>query len=456
MDVVLIYPYFRPSRDKSPFRFPPLGLGYIASELRNKGYSVKLVDCTFSTESQVLRTVRNLCPQVIGIYSMFSMKDSAIRLARLLRENCSTLVAGGPLPTLYPEEYLKEFDVVCVGEAEETMLELVEAVKKGVDLSEIRGVCFKVDGARITGRSFVRTLERPPIMNLDSIPFPARDLYDNTAYQDYFMRRFGRKETSIITTRGCPFDCDFCSRPVFPRMFRARSAENVVDELSDIAQLGYDWIWFSDDCFTLNTRRVLDICNGIVDRRLDLKWECLSRVDTFDPSIAGAMKSAGCRRVFFGIESGDDGILNQMHKQISVSDVRRAVEVAVKVGLEAAGFFIVGYPGEDDGTILRTLKFATELPLDYVSFSLPYPIPGTGLYNKVKERISKKDWQYSPWRLIDHSLLYDAEFSEFKLKFAIAKGAIQHRIKEYGGRAGYTMVGRPFEALTDLIFTRLK
>ena len=182
----------------------------------------------------------------------------------------------------------------------------------------------------------------------------------------------------------------------------------------------------------------------------------MSRVDTFNLDIARAMESAGCKRVYFGIESGDDGILKEMCKQVNVSDVRRAVEVAVNAGLEAGGFFIVGYPGENDSTILKTVKLATDLPLDYVSFSLPYPIPGTGLYNKVKERMSEQDWQYSPWRLIDHALLYDSEFSEFKLKFAISKGAMQHRIMKYGGRTGYELVGKPFEALTDLIFTKLR
>ena len=454
---MLIYPYFRPSRDRSPFRFPPLGLGYVASKLRNNGYSVSIIDCTFITERQVLQTVREFSPRVIGIYSMFSMKNSAIRLAKLLRRECNVLVAGGPLPTLYPDEYLEAFDFVCVGEGEETMLELVQASQSGADLSKVRGLCFRTKNGETTPDMLaVKTPPRPPIENLDSIPFPARDLYDNAAYQDYFMNRFGKKETSIITTRGCPFDCDFCSRPIFSRNFRARSAENVVDELCEIARLGYDWVWFSDDCFTLSTRRVLDVCKGIKDRNLDLKWECLSRVDTFNVDIASAMISAGCRRVFFGIESGDDGILREMRKQISVSDVRRGVGVAVKAGLEAAGFFIVGYPGEDDSTILKTVKFATELPLDYVSFSLPYPIPGTGLYNRVKDRMSEKDWQYSPWRLIDHALLYDSEFSEFKLKFAIAKGSIQHRIMKYGGKTGYRLAGKPFEALTDLIFTRLR
>ena len=455
IDVALVYPYFRPSRDRSPFRFPPLGLGYIASTLRNSGYSVKIIDCTFISENEAIQTLSSLSPRVIGIYSMFSMKHPALRLARLLRGGCDLLVAGGPLPTIYPEEYLDEFDVVCVGEGEETMLDLVRVSQKHADMSNVQGICFKAKDGTSKSQQVITTPPRAPIRNLDSIPLPARDLFENEAYQDYFLRRFGRKETSIITTRGCPFDCDFCSRPIFSKNFRARSYQSVVDELCEIAHLGYDWVWFSDDCFTLNTRRVLEVCEEMRNRHLDLKWECLSRVDTFSLNIASAMKSAGCRRVFFGIESGDDGILKEMRKQINVGDVRRAVDVAVKVGIEAAGFFIVGYPGEDDSTILKTIRLATELPLDYVSFSLPYPIPGTGLYNRVKDRMSEQEWQYSPWRLIDHALLYDSEFSEFKLKFAIAKGSIQHRIMKYGGRTGYQIAGKPFEALTDLIFTKL-
>ena len=138
VDVALIYPYFRPSRDRSPFRFPPLGLGYIASTLRDNGYSAHIIDCTFSEESQVLRTVKEISPRLVGIYSMFSMKSPAIHLAKLLRGECELLVAGGPLPTLYPEEYLEAFDVVCVGEGEVTMLELVQALDMGRDLSSVK------------------------------------------------------------------------------------------------------------------------------------------------------------------------------------------------------------------------------------------------------------------------------------------------------------------------------
>jgi anaerobic magnesium-protoporphyrin IX monomethyl ester cyclase len=455
-DVVLIYPYFRSQRDRSPFRFPPLGLGYIASHVRNHGLSVGLVDCTFKSEDSVVRTVRGMNPSIIGIYSMFSLSASTFRLAGLLRDDCDLLVAGGPLPTVFPEDYLKAFDVVCIGEGEQTMLELAETGLKQRKLSSIKGICLRTSHQSSTAdESSTRTLARPPIRDLDSIPFPARDLFDNTEYREYFRKRFGREETSIITTRGCPFDCDFCSRPIFSNNFRARSANNVVDELDQISELGYDSVWFADDCFTLIPSRVLQICQGIKNRSVDLKWECLSRVDGFTLDMAKEMKAAGCERVFFGIESGDDGILRQMNKRIDVDQARKAVEAATEAELKAAGFFILGYPGEDDSTILRTIKFATKLPLDYASFSLPYPIPGTGLYDKVKDRLREQDWHYSSLRLIDHSLLFDSDFSEFKLKFAIVKAAIQHRVWKHGGKWGYRLFGTPFEALTDLAFRSL-
>ena len=456
-DVVLIYPYFRPPRDRSPFRFPPLGLGYISSYLRNHGLSVGLVDCTFESEDSAVQTVRDLKPSIIGLYSMFSMSAPTFRLAGLLRENCDLLVAGGPLPTIFPEDYLRAFDVVCVGEGEATMLELAEAHLRQGKFSNVKGICIRASlGSNTAGGSIIRTPARPPIRDLDSIPFPARDLFDNDGYREYFRKHFGREETSIITTRGCPFECDFCSRPIFSNQFRARSVKNVVDELEQIAELGYDSVWFSDDCFTLIPSRVLQICRDIVNRGLELKWECLSRVDGFSLEMAKEMKEAGCERVFFGIESGDEGILREMNKRIDVNQAREAVEAAAKAKLKAAGFFIVGYPGETNSTILRTIRFATKLPLDYVSFSLPYPIPGTGLYDKVKDRLREQDWCHSSWRLIDHTLLYDSEFSEFKLKFAIAKAAVQHRVWKHGGKWAYTLFGTPFEVLTDLAFKRLR
>jgi len=451
--VTLVYPYFRPSNDRLIFRFPPLGLGYIAAYLRKHNLSVDLVDCTFLNQEEALEKVRCSDPKIIGIYSMFSMKNEAIRLAKLLRGNCELLVAGGPLPALRPEDFLQDFDVVAVGEGEDTMLELVRNVDKGADFSRVRGIIYR---EKIKGK-IRSTPPRGFIRNVDSIPFPARELFDNKAHMNYYSKKFGYTITSMITSRGCPFNCDFCSRPVFGNQFRARSATNVVDEIETVLALGYDRIWFADDCFTLNRKRLIEICNEIIQRHTKIDWECLSRVDTIDREMAEKMKQAGCVRVFFGMESGSDSVLALMKKQATTRQAKEAVQAAKKSGIQVGAFFIVGYPGETDETVLDTLRFASSLPLDYLSFTLPYPILGTPLYDRVKNEIIVNDWEepkHLP--LIGHKLLYRSYFSEAKLKFAILKGTAQFGLRKYLRANIYNLVGTPFESLTDFVFKLMR
>lgn len=453
--VTLVYPFFRPSRDKSIFRFPPLGPGYIVSYLRQHGVSASLVDCTFLTEAEAVEQVRLLKPRIVGVYSMFSMKESALHMARLLKAHCEMLVAGGPLPTLLPEDFLNDFDVVCVGEGETTTLELVEAVEGHRSLSAVKGIAYRNRNSQ--GKKIVRTQSRELVQDLDGLPFPARDHFDNEAYKKHYKQRFGYTTTSIITSRGCPFRCDFCSRAVFGHEFRARSAMNVVDEMESVKALGYERTWFSDDCFTLEKKRLLSICTEIIRRGLDIEWECLSRVDTIDHDTALMMKNAGCVRVFFGLESGNDAVLKLMNKQVSVRDARNAVLTTKAAGIQVGAFFIVGYPGETDETILDTLRFASSLPLDYLSFSMPYPIPGTALYERVKSNIEFEDLnQPKHLSLTDHKLIYRSSFSEAKLKLAIVKGSAQFRLRKKLGAHGYRVLGAPFERLTDYGFRLLR
>lgn len=448
--VTLVYPYVRSDNDRSIFRFPPLGLGYIAAYLRQHKISVDLVDCTFLSEEEALRRVRDSGPRIIGIYSMFSMKRRALELARLLRDDCELLVAGGPLPTLNPQEFLQYFDVTVIGEGEETMLEIACTLEKDGDLSRVKGIAYKEKG---TIRS---NIHRRPISNLDKIPFPARDLFDNESYKDYYSERFGYTVTSMMTSRGCPFNCDFCSRPVFGNQFRARSAANIVDEMKAVLALGYDRIWFTDDCLTLNREGVLSLCDEIIQRGITIDWECLSRVDTVDREVTERMKQAGCKRVFFGIESGNDSVLALMGKQATAKKAAEAVQIAKRSRLEVGAFFIVGYPGETDETILDTLKFASRLPLDYLSFTLPYLIPGTPLFERMKDKIILEEWEEPRHiHIIDHKLLYRSDFSETKLKFAILKGSLQFELRKHLNAYGYQFIGEPFEHLTDFIFRLL-
>ena len=451
--VLLIYPYFNQPYNRSSFRFPPLGVGYIAAGLRNAGYVVDILDCTFMKRDEALKKAKSIEADVVGIYSMVTMRNDSIWFAKQLRDICDLLIAGGPLPSCDPIPFMTDFDVVVKGEGEHAMLELLRTYESGRDIQSVQGIiCRRRNNDRGNGKQekIVFTEPRKLEPDLDKIAFPARDLFPNERYIDYWKRRFGYATTSIFTTRGCPFSCEFCSNAVFGNSYRERSPENVVDEIELALSFGYDHIHFADDVFTLNRERVLRICEEIRKRDLHFKWECLGRVDSIDEEISNAMKDAGCDKIYFGIESGNDLVLKLMNKKITLERARMAVYAAHEAGIQTGAFFILCYPGETDDTILETLSFATSLPLDYLSFTMPYPLPGTALYERVKGRILK-EWETPDSLFSDHVLIFDADFSENKMKFAILKGEVQFWMKKRFGKYSF-LVMKPFEKLTNVMF----
>jgi anaerobic magnesium-protoporphyrin IX monomethyl ester cyclase len=470
--VLLVYPFFRRSLDRSRFRFPPLGVAYVAASLREAGHEVRLLDCTFLHRDEAFREALAATEDVVGIYCMTTMLEDCLAFARSLRGRGRLLVAGGPLPTCDPGAFLTDFDVVVRGEGEQTMRELLAAHEAGTDMGSVPGVeCARGAGLRARGgapASDGRNVDAPASMQqtpacapprafeseLDRIPFPARDLLPNEQYIRFGKQTYGHSITTVMSTRGCPYQCEFCSNVVFGSSYRERSAGNVVDEIEEALRLGYDRISFADDVFTLNAGRVTEICEEIARRRLRFAWECLGRVDTFDHATALLMKQAGCFRVFFGIESGNDRILKLMNKRITTVQARDAVEAAHAAGLEVGAFFILCYPGETDVTVLDTLRFATSLPLDYVGLTMPYPLPGTALYDRVGDRISRA-WRPQDSPLMNHVLTFDADFSATKMRFAILKGRAQFAIRRRAGRLAPVAL-RLFERPTDRVFRLLR
>jgi anaerobic magnesium-protoporphyrin IX monomethyl ester cyclase len=454
-EVALIYPFTNPPRNRSIFRYPPLGLGYIASYLMANGVNVELFDCTFSGIEDIVEGARELNPSIVGVYSMFTMREASMLVGESLRDDCDLLVAGGPLPTIDPAAFLSVFDISVIGEGEETMLEIVKVGVDG-DFGSIDGIVFNKGGrppahSTTSPDDLVYTGPRDPISDLNTIPPPVRDLYDNEGYKRHYLRNGKPSTTSMMTSRGCPFNCDFCSKPVFGDSFRQRSPENVTVEVQEILSLGYERVFFQDDCFTLSPGWVSSFCDEIKRKEIEFEWECLSRVDSLTVDLARKMREAGCRRVFFGLESGSDEVLKIMNKSITVERARTAVQAASEAGIETGAFFILGYPGETDETILETIRFAVDLPLDYLSFSLPYPIPGTGLYAKLQDDLRADRLEPRHKRLIDHELIYHSEFSETKLKIAIMKAMTQfHARRRLGAVAPLFTV--PFGAITDTIF----
>lgn len=448
-DVLLVYPYFNEELDQSIFRYPPLGLGYLASMLKSEGVKVKLLDCTFSTESAAVEAARRIKPRILGIYSMVTINHHAISIAKKLQDSVELLVAGGPLPTLVPDEFLDIFDVVVKNEGEQTFLELVNRHFEGHSWKNIEGIAYRNENGQCHA-----TRSRSFQPNLDSIPFPAREMFPNEAYKKYWRRYHGYTATSQITTRGCPYLCDFCSNPVFGISYRERSARNVVDEMQTVAALGYDRVFFTDDCFTQNPKRVDQICDLLIEERLGMDWMCLSRADRLGKTLAQKMAKAGCVQIFFGIESGNERMLGIMNKRIILEDVREAVTSANYAGISTGGFLILGYPGESDTSLLDSLRFSSSLPLDYLSYSFPYPIVGTGLYTKVRERINKPEWRKQRGKASRHQLLFAGDFSETKLRFAKHKGLIQHFLRRRGptGAAAASV----FERITDRIIPFLR
>jgi len=455
--VLLIYPFFRRRLDRSRFRFPPLGVAYVAAALQEAGHAVRVLDCTFLRRDEAARLALAARAEVVGIYCMVTMEEDARWFAQQMHGRCGLLVAGGPLPTCDPDAFLEHFDVVVRGEGEQTMRELLEARETGADLGAVPGVvCRRAAGARAHGKDggALRAPPRPFARDLDAIRFPARELLPNARYLEFGRRSYGYSVTTVMSTRGCPFHCEFCSNVVFGESYRERSPENVVDEIEDCLALGYERISFADDVFTLNGRRVLAICAEIRRRRLRFAWECLGRIDAFDHATAQAMKAAGCFRIFFGIESGNDAILELMNKQITTAQARSAVAAAHRAGLEVGAFFILCYPGETDDTVLDTLRFATSLPLDYVGLTMPYPLPGTALLERVGDRVTR------PWRpqealLVNHVLTYEGDFSALKMRFALLKGRAQFEMKRRLGSFAPAAL-RLFEGPTDRLFRRLK
>jgi anaerobic magnesium-protoporphyrin IX monomethyl ester cyclase len=441
IDVLLIYPYFhREPVWRKLWLFPPLGLGYLASTLRNKGVNVKILDGTFMRREELIKQAIELAPKVAGIYCMVTMRDDALIIAKTLRKSPIKpfLVAGGPFPTSSPPVFQEDFDAVVTGEGELTMLEIVKQYLDGGNLSNIKGVFIKGE----TGG------KREYIEELDLIPHPARDLYENRKYMQYWHKKFGYTCAPLITSRGCPYSCDYCARPVFGNRYRERGILDIVKEIKEVLELGYKRIWFSDDVFTLNKKRIIGLCNEIKDQGLVFEWDCLCRVDNVDSPMFGKMREAGCRRVFFGVESGNDHILKIMGKTFTVEDARSAIRSAKEAGIEVGTFFMIGYPGETEETILNTLRFSSNLPSDYLSYSLPYPLPGTPLFNRLADKLTRDEWKMAGHNL----LMFRCQFSQFKLRFAIYKGLLQHRFRKYG----FINTAHVFEFFTDRIFKNMR
>ncbi|MBO8180321.1 MAG: radical SAM protein [Archaeoglobus sp.] len=362
---------------------PPLGLGYLAAALREKGFRVQIIDDLVEKLSFEKLVERLKNSEIVGITSTTATFNSALRYAKMIKEKLGAFVImGGVHVTFRPFDALRHdfVDAVCMGEGEETIAEVAERVEAGKSLNGVEGVIYRDKG------KIVDNGPRGFIEDLDSLPFPAFDLMP---LEKYSLLGQKLEQFPMITSRGCPFACRYCSSSLFlGRRFRARSAKNVVDEMEWLAEnFGAKHIAFGDDTFTLNRKRVFEICDEIKKRGLDVEWSCSSRVDTINEEMLRKMREAGCSVIYYGVESANKEILNKYYrKRIKLDAVKRAIEITKKVGIETVCSFIIGAPHETKKDVKETLKLAIKLNPDYAQFSILTPYPGTEIYEEAKEK----------------------------------------------------------------------
>jgi len=318
-------------------------------------------------------------PDVIGLTIKTVKMFSALRVAKMAKEIYPKvkIVAGGPHPTVCPDEVLAShfIDYVVQGEGEETMVELVEILSNGTDLRGVTGVSYKKEGA------FYHNNPRPLISNLETLPYPDRKLLVD--YESYTSNQLGW----LMASRGCPYDCAYCSsKTVWSRKVRYRPLENVLEEVEKLRrEHGVTNLNFMDDSLTVNRQYVFNLCKAFLEKKLRITWSCLTRPDLLDEEIIKKMKVAGCTKVDIGVESGSQRIRKIINKGIDLDQVRKMAIILRRNNIFWAGFFMMGFPGETRDDVLATLKFMKEIKPNWVYFSIFTPYPGTALYERAKE-----------------------------------------------------------------------
>lgn len=413
--------------------FPPLGLAYLAAVLEQDGHEIKIIDCpVYGMNHEKLKAeLATFQPDFVGIASMTPTIPEALQSARVAKEACpnAKVIMGGPHATFMDKQILSEekaVDIVVRGEGEETLSELVQYSLDAKNLSDVKGITFRSEG------KIVQTPNRPFIQDLDALPRPA---YKYIPIEKYIIS--GKRILPIMSSRGCPFQCSFCvASQMFGAKFRGRSPKNVVDELEWLRdEYGADGVSFHDDTLTLDRKRMIGICDEIIERKINLPWGCQTRVDTVSKEILAKMKKANCNEVSFGIESGCQRILDAVKKRVSVEQCERAVKWAKEEGLFVAVSTIINYPGETKESMLQTLDLMRRIKPDDAWVCIATPYPGTELRAlvEIKGWEMSTDWtQYNTMHpIFENPLVPAEEFPKMRKTFYDSLYTPQYILRQF-------------------------
>lgn len=362
---------------------PWLGMSYVAAATRAAGHEVYLRDYEILRQGYryLVDDVQRLAPDIVATAVFINNVDRCLAVCKTVKETNPKIktVLGGPQTTIFPEEFysFQEVDFVLISESEISFSRLTSYCEDTSAYKEILGICW-----RDKNGTMIRNERQPLIEDLDCIPPPALDLYPMTLYYPP-VYIWGKRVANIITSRGCPYECTFCeAKMTFGRTHRFHSEERVLADLDYLnSKYGYDSFQFYDDIFTINRKRVVRLCNLLINSGRRYKWMCYTRTDLVDPELLLLMKEAGCYQISFGPESGDQELLDGIKKKLTVEDNYQGIQYAHEAGILTVGTLMLGLPGETKEQTKKTIDFAIKSKLDYGIFGITEPYPGTEMWH---------------------------------------------------------------------------
>jgi anaerobic magnesium-protoporphyrin IX monomethyl ester cyclase len=400
--------------------YPPLGTLYAASWLRQHGYEVALFDAMLAeSEEEWAQALDRHKPRYAVIYEdnfnylskmcLLRMREAAFEMIRMAKaRGCTVILCGADVTDHFTDYLEKGADYCILGEGEETLLELLDQLegRRDAGLESILGLAYQ---SPIQNRkSIIVNPPRPDITNLDKLPFPAWDLVDVQKYRSIWLKRHGYFSMNMVTTRGCPYHCNWCAKPIWGQRYNSRSPENVVAEMKWLKEnFSPDHIWFADDILGLKPKWIERFAALLHEAEVVIPFKCLQRADLVNERTATALAKAGCRTVWIGAESGSQKILDAMEKGDKVEDIYNAARLLRANSIEVGFFLQFGYPGETWEDVRKTLKMVRECAPDDIGISVSYPLPGTKFYERVKLELgNKQNWVDSD----DLAMLYQGPF----------------------------------------------
>jgi anaerobic magnesium-protoporphyrin IX monomethyl ester cyclase len=389
-DLLLTHGYFLAEDEKERQimkPYPPLGLLYLSAFLKTRGYSVDIFDSTFGERRRLIERFAS-ATGTVGIYTTLMTRRSVLEIVRAAKRHGWRVILGGPESANYAAEYLESgADVVVIGEGELTVAELLPALARAGAhrLHEVAGIVFRDESGAV-----VHTRERAKIKDLDTLPLPDREAINHRLYLDAWKAHHGASSINLITARGCPYRCNWCSHAVYGYTHRRRSPSVVADEMQAIVErYDPDQVWYADDVFTISHPWLVEYAAELERRGIHKPFETITRADRLQSEAAVAqLRKLGCYRIWIGSESGSQKILDGMERGVTVEQVRRSTKLAQAHGIQVGMFLMWGYEGEELEDIAATVEHVKVSNPDVFLTTVSYPIKGTGYFAKIRDKVA--------------------------------------------------------------------